>query len=289
MHKPRSNADGHTNGSLPPGAHYPDHSRNAAAGSDSRQNANPIPREVLELHGAGFSVVPCRADKKPLVRWIEYQKRQPTLEELHRWSRIKPACWAVVTGRISGVVVLDFDGPEGAQTLQNLGLKAHIKTPSGGFHVYVTLPEGVTVRTTNAKSDRLLGELYRGTDVRADGGYAVACGRNIKGEYKLLRPLIPDPWDSLPDELREYLTGNPNHAKAKRLLEKALSKAVVGCRNDVGFELACALRDALVPETSAERKRVRQADAGTQHVPTGAYQGGEILVGDWTENRRRQP
>lgn len=112
-----------------------------------------IPEFVREHYNLGYAFIPVGPNKKPLVKWSEYQNRQPAEEELEQWAQLNPSCWAVVTGRVSGVVVLDFDGPEGAQTLQNLGLKAHIKTPSGGNHVYVKYP-GVPVQTLNGKSKR---------------------------------------------------------------------------------------------------------------------------------------
>jgi len=271
---PRGNTSGQTKGSelvntSPPSPYYPATSGKSIRILDDSSNergvyVRSIPREALELHNRGMVVVPCFVDKRPMIRWAEYQTRRPSEKEFESWARMKPASWAVITGKISGVVVLDFDGPIGVKTLRSLGLKPHIKTPSGGYHVYVELPDNLTVRTTNAKSDRLLGELYKGTDVRANGGYAIVCGRNLKGEYRRLRPIEPEPWESLPVEFREYLTGNPRPAKANRLLREALSKASPGCRNQVGFELACKLRDSDLPYEIARETMRKYAEGVPQ-------------------------
>ena len=48
--------------------------------------------------------------KRPLVPWIEYQSRRPTEEEICRWWQQYPnANIGIVTGKISGIVVIDLD------------------------------------------------------------------------------------------------------------------------------------------------------------------------------------
>jgi Bifunctional DNA primase/polymerase, N-terminal len=58
-----------------------------------------------------WSIIPIRpGDKRPLVRWEEYQHRCPSQEEARSWLRAWPeAGVAIVTGAISGLVVLDID------------------------------------------------------------------------------------------------------------------------------------------------------------------------------------
>ena len=50
------------------------------------------------------------AEKRLLLRWKDYQTRPLTSNALTNWANRNPATWAVVTGTVSGVVVLDFDG-----------------------------------------------------------------------------------------------------------------------------------------------------------------------------------
>src|SRR5689334_12875833 len=89
----------------------------------------------------GFSLIPVGQDKRPrLQTWKPYQARLPTREELTRWWNEDPPAWAAVTGGISGVVVLDFDGERGLETLHKLNLQPHVRTGSGGAHLYLRHP-----------------------------------------------------------------------------------------------------------------------------------------------------
>ncbi len=205
----------------------------------------------------GWSIVPCNPNKKARGEWKQFQAQAPTTDQLKQWVSTKPSCWAVITGAVSGIVCIDFDGKEGAKTLAQLGLQAHVRTGSGGSHVYVRHP-GVRVKTSNGKTDAGLAKLYPGVDIRGDGGYAVFCGRSDKGEYTWLRPMEPDPWDVLPADLRDYITQGeslqatdvtyrpdgrpaPPYDDPRYWLDRYLGKAIVGSRNQMGFHLALEL------------------------------------------------
>jgi len=109
-----------------------------------------------------------------------------------------------VTGDISGIVILDFDGFKGLHLLTELGLEPHLMTGSGGAHVYFAHP-GYAVKTLNGKSTPGLARLFPGLDIRGDGGYAVFCGRNTDGPYTWLRE--PDLYDFnlLPNALQQLI------------------------------------------------------------------------------------
>jgi hypothetical protein len=66
---------------------------------------------AYKLLTLGFSVIPSGGGDKgkaPIVNWRECQKRQPTDAELETWHReLNPQLWGIVTGAISGVVVVD--------------------------------------------------------------------------------------------------------------------------------------------------------------------------------------
>jgi bifunctional DNA primase/polymerase-like protein len=157
-----------------------------------------VVQHVTQARARGWSVIPTAIDKKPLLAsWKEFQKRQPTSEEVETWFKRESAAFAVVTGAVSGVVVLDFDGATGQGTLQRLGLKPHVRSGGGGHHVYIGRP-GWHVSTLNHKSKRALAAQWPGLDIRRDGGYAVFCGRNRNGDYQWLRNPIPDHFDLLP-------------------------------------------------------------------------------------------
>ena len=148
--------------------------------------ADALPPEIRAAIDRGWSVIPCGAKKRPLVLWKDYQTGPLTSNELTNWANRNPATWAVVTGTVSGVVVLDFDGEAGAETLARLGLRAHVVTPSGGVHVYCQHP-GSTVPTINHKTHPALGAARPGMDIRGDGGYACFVGRTNKGSYRPVR------------------------------------------------------------------------------------------------------
>src|ERR1035438_2855999 len=120
---------------------------------------------------AGFSLIPVGLDKRPRIStWKPYQARLPTQEELNRWWSEGPPAWAVVTGKISKIVVLDFDGQAGLETLRTLNLSPHVRTGSGGAHWYGRHP-GWRVPTLNGKSKLALGRRFPGVDIRGDFGY----------------------------------------------------------------------------------------------------------------------
>jgi len=108
---------------------------------------------------AVISVIPVKADgsKAPLLKdWRQYSERLPTDEELTQWfDRPNPPGIGIVPGPASGnLVVLDFEkrGGEAAYTEFMLKVKDTplfgiiysspvVRTPSGGRHVWVRLPE----------------------------------------------------------------------------------------------------------------------------------------------------
>ena len=55
----------------------------------------------------GFSVIPIRLDKKPLIKWEKYQQTLPTEKEIEHWWRRWPgANRGIVTGKLSGIAVI---------------------------------------------------------------------------------------------------------------------------------------------------------------------------------------
>lgn len=211
-----------------------------------------------------------RNDKKPfLSSWKEFQNRRATLVQVERWQeKFTPPAWAVVTGKISGFFILDFDGESGRLTMEELGLDPHVRTGSGYYHVYIEHP-GSKVPTLNGKTKRELGEAYPGLDIRADGGYGVFWGRNSSGPYEKLRPRTPDSLEVLPRKLRVLLGLETADAAAQSrqksdratgvrkrrtvLLDEAWARVSSEGRNNSGFLLARQLRDQRFPFESAAR------------------------------------
>jgi hypothetical protein len=209
---------------------------------------------LRQARNQGFSTIPVSRDKRPMIAWKTYQERKPTNEELNNWWSKSPDAWAIITGAISGVVVLDFDGDSGLETLRRLELRPHVKTGSGGAHVYFRHP-GFPIKTVSGQVRRDLGELYRGLDVRGDGGYVIFAGRNERGSYEWVRNMEPDLVTMLPADLQSMIgiasqaprapvTSLSDRVSDDVLIRSALDRVHAGLgRNETGFWLAIQLRD----------------------------------------------
>ena len=136
---------------------------------------SPCARAALDYLSRGWSVLPFRAgDKRPLVAWTEYQRRRPTEAEVQAWFLETPnANVGIVTGAISGLIVLDIDpahgGDESLRRLEReqgpLPRTVEAVTGSGGRHLYFAHPGGLVHNRVG---------IFTGIDVRADGGCVVA-------------------------------------------------------------------------------------------------------------------
>jgi hypothetical protein len=130
---------------------------------------------ALEYLARGWSVIPVRLrDKRPTIRWAEYQHRRPNEEDVRRWfHRREDLNIGIVTGERSGLVVMDVDpGHGGDDSLERIEalygrLPSTVQaiTGGGGRHIYFGHPGGV-VRNKVA--------ILPGVDLRGDGGYVVA-------------------------------------------------------------------------------------------------------------------
>lgn len=113
----------------------------------------------------GFSVIPLLTkDKKPAIKWQEYQERHATDEELTQWFATNNYNIGVVTGKISGITVIDFDKKE-AMKKQLAFLKTAPLVKTGkGCHAYCEYTSNISNKV----------RLQFGIDIRNDGGYVVA-------------------------------------------------------------------------------------------------------------------
>lgn len=134
-----------------------------------------IEQSALNYLRRGWSVIPIRAhDKRPAIRWLEFQHRHATDDEVRAWFQRWPnGNVGLVTGVISGLVVLDIDPKhEGEASLEALihqhGPLPHTveaRTGGGGRHLYFLHPGGLVRNKVG---------LAPGMDLRGDGGCVVA-------------------------------------------------------------------------------------------------------------------
>jgi hypothetical protein len=167
---------------------------------------------ALELLDRGCSILPVQqATKKPYLKsWKEYQTRLPTEEEVIKWWEVWPnANIAIITGKISDLLVVDADGPMGIQWINdNLPRTSVYSTTGKGCHAYFRYPKNAVVKNMV----RLAPEV----DIRGEGGYVV-CPPSIHSNGTIYKwQLLLDGWD----DLAEYM---PPTAKADPLDKKGLT------------------------------------------------------------------
>lgn len=134
-----------------------------------------VEESALYYLSRGWSVIPLRSkDKRPAICWMEYQHRQATENEVKNWFLHLPgANVGIVTGSISGLIVLDVDPKHGGDDSLDRMEKEHGPLPrtieavtgGGGRHIYFAHPGGVIHNKVG---------IAPGIDLRGDGGYVVA-------------------------------------------------------------------------------------------------------------------
>jgi hypothetical protein len=125
---------------------------------------------ALRYAEKGLSVIPCKPDKTPFIPWKPYQTNKATPEEIRNWWVKWPeAMIGIVTGEISGLLVIDADNDEARRTIQDLlpdGLVIPIAKTPRGWHYYFLYPVGAGL-TSGAG-------VLPGVDFRGNGGYIIA-------------------------------------------------------------------------------------------------------------------
>lgn len=146
-----------------------------------------------DLYQMGFSLVPLQpSGKKALVPWKEYQIERALSATIKDWLAAFPGTNpGVITGNISGIIVLDIDGIQGKRSLLSYGGFAdtpYVQT-ARGLHYYFAYP-------TLQPGERIITKagIAVGMDIRGDGGYVVGPGSTHESGavYR---------WEKSPDEL----------------------------------------------------------------------------------------
>ena len=127
------------------------------------------------LWRTGFSLIPVYGDKDlsqpkvAAVKWDMYQKHRATMDQVVSWFESGYQL-AVVTGRVSGVVVFDFDD----MTLWE-AFRASALFPLASNNLTVRTRRGIHLYVPVATSGDTIGSRRRaGWDLLAEGKYAVA-------------------------------------------------------------------------------------------------------------------
>lgn len=199
------------------------------------QNTKNILEAALDYEVRGFSVIPVGVDKKPLINWKGYQNKRASPREIKEWVGKYPTMnIAIVTGKISGIVVVDIEKGGSSE-----GYPPTVTAKSGGqgLHLYYKhpgyeVPNGARIR-----------EL---TDIRGDGGYCLAPPSvSGKGEYEWI--LSPD--DSDFSEWPVWITkkGKVEDDKDKKW-STGKNGVSEGSRNETAASMAGKIISSTAPE-----------------------------------------
>ena len=170
-------------------------------------NPNPLLTEAFRLMVAGYSVIPLGNDKRPrITSWKPYQTTAAAEDQILQWWTTWPdANVGIVTGRVSGITVIDIDAYKfGTVSVNTFPATYTVQTGNGGTHLYYTYAEGLTISAGAYPQ-------YPNLDIRNDGGYIVAPpsltayekdGKLQGGAYTVLHnvPLAPFPSELFPAE-----------------------------------------------------------------------------------------
>ncbi|MEI6022684.1 MAG: bifunctional DNA primase/polymerase [bacterium] len=193
--------------------------------------------EAIKLSELNWSIIPIGNNKKPLVKWKEFQERLATKEEITSWFKRWPnANIAVVTGKISNVIVFDIDAKHGRE-IREFQIPPTIisKTGGGGNHIFFKYPD----RHVPNSNGTLFGE---GIDIKGDDGYAIVPYSSHKsGNFyewvEMCSPFDIEPID-VPNWLYNKLFENNNSDSKTKLWEKETSDVLEGTRNQTAASVA---------------------------------------------------
>lgn len=238
--------------------------------------------------------------KRPLGQWRYADKTKTKLRDPHTPEQAKAICEREGITKLqveppASIVVLDIDhrpakgwiaddiGRELCQRF-NIGRRPMVRTPSGGYHLWIALPEGFTARNWTAEHGRFP---IQGIDVRTYGGlatippsYRVASGDKCAGRYEwasfqsippmaspeLIEALTPPPAPEIEPGERRPFNGDLS-AYCERALESEL-QAVAYCgsggRNAQLFKSSASLASIVaaggLPESSTRQALYSMAD-----------------------------
>ena len=241
---------------------------------------NPL-QAALDYASRGLSVIPVRpdinpkdgkAEKKPYIPWKIHQKRRATYGEIRKWWGKWPnAMVGIVTGEISGILVMDCDTLAGYEAIQALLPDSIIlpiaRTPRGGWHLWFIYPVGSGI-TIGAG-------LLPGVDFRGQSGYVVAPpskladGRAYTWQEGLSSKQVapaPLPLEIL-NKLKSFNTYIGGDAKEKTETDDSLQFLTLGRRDQDLFHVGNCLIKGGCKEEIARQVLDRLAKSCTPAFP----------------------
>jgi len=218
---------------------------------------------ALEYLDRGWSIIPIKPEgKRPAIKWRDYQDRLPTEEEVVEWwERWPDYDIAIVTGALSGVVVVDCDNEDAMRAAFDAGMRSPIRVKTKrGIHLYFQHPKDGIRRGPRAGVNSRGEDWPRidGLDFRGDGSYA------------LLPPSNGYRWD-LPSAL-DLEDDTPVWRDWRPELPPAKGDEFSFGRLDLS-DITPAQPDEFVSEWDRTAKFVRERFPSTLKIPTGLGNG----------------
>ena len=221
--------------------------------------------QALELWRRGLSCIPVPLPrpgvpagqigdgKRPAIEWGEIQERLPTEAEIRRWFST-PSNIAIVTGEVSGIVVIDADNSIALKwCTSRLPYTPWQVRTSRSFHLYyghpgIKVPNKAHVQTESGRF---------AMEIRGDGGIAIAppslhmSGHvyQFAGDWSVPRERLPRfwiGWFPRPKRIEAPRPSVPRTSgdvseRARRYLA-AISRPEIGCGSDAAtLYAACRL------------------------------------------------
>ena len=201
-----------------------------------------------------LSVIPIGWNKRPAVKWLEYQERRPSSDQIKSWFSASHSGVAILTGRFNGLVVVDCECRQSAEWFYKTRGKSPVIVKSRrGFHFYFRHPKQ---HVPNGQKVGL-GQFPYSYDVRGDGGYVLAPPSVHKdGRYEWVKeltdvsalPVFDMAWRPLPVQrapVNEYGVRD-----AEAYISRIFARAGQGGHNNT-FRAACVLKEAGLSEGEA--------------------------------------
>lgn len=210
--------------------------------------ASPMLKAALEYLERGWSVIPVVPQgKRPAIPWTAYQNRLPTEDEVRRWwAEIPNANVGIVTGKVSGIVVVDIDtyrGGDVQKVFQKYPTSLVAKTGSGGYHLVFKYPSDQSYVPNQVGED--------GVDIRADGGLIVAAP-SVHASGNLYEWYSDGEPGDTPYKLLSSGKKSSSPDEGKNWLTTLLAGMGEGGRNDAAARIAGYLAKMQIPQDVAQ-------------------------------------
>ena len=194
----------------------------------------------------GYQYLKDHKFKSPMIAWKRFQKEKINEKQIkYWWSKYEKAGIGIITGKISNLVVIDFDSDESIKFgIENALFDTVVVRTKRGFHAYFKYPENIEIPTVLNFSGIKL-------DIKSDGGYVLAPPTMYSLNEKYSFERGKEPWNiaiaPLPEIILKALPSNKTTVTvAKNKLLEFYNGAKTGERNIALTKLAGSwIRDGI--------------------------------------------